>query len=137
MLLKKLKVSVLCTAIKAELSNLIFPLLLIRFTFIILPFLLIVILKSHISPSWILIGFRHADCKLWIIKELNKSTWLCSDSWDIRLSSLNRSSKLVDGIRESNEIDFSVTISWEIWVLSFESSILISVSYTHLTLPTT
>ena len=48
---KKLKVSTRSTAFNAELSNLIFPLLLIRFVLITLPFLLTDILKSHTRLS--------------------------------------------------------------------------------------
>ena len=64
MLLKKLKVSTLCTAIKAELSNLIFPLLFIRLALTTLPFLLMLSLRSQTKLSCMFIGFRHADCKL-------------------------------------------------------------------------
>ena len=58
------------------------------------------------------IGFLHADWMVWIINELYISTWLCSDSEDIKSSSFKRSSKLTDSMRESKEIDFSEVLFW-------------------------
>ena len=144
-LLKKLKVSTLWTAFNAELSNLIFPLLFIRFALITLPFLFMLNLKLQTRPSWIFIGLRQADCMVWIINELYISTWLCSDSEDIKSSSLKRSSKLTDSIRESNDIDFSGILFWTndsddfiswisfFWIIGFELFCLTCSSKTKLT----
>ena len=49
---------------------------------------------------------------LFMIRELYSSTWLCWDSLDINLSSAIKSSKLRDGMRESNEIVSSGIISF-------------------------
>ena len=49
---------------------------------------------------------------LFMIRELYSSTWLCWDSLDINLSSAIKSSKLTDGMRESNEIVSSGIISF-------------------------
>ena len=50
-LLKKEKVSTLEIAFIAELSNLMLPLLFIKSILVTRPFLFIVILRSHTSPS--------------------------------------------------------------------------------------
>ena len=111
-LLKKEKVSTLEIAFIAELSNLILPLLFIKSIRVTRPFLFIVILRSHTSPSWIFCGLIQADWIDWIIKLLYSLIKILSDFSCANSSSLIKLLISVSGITGVNSILFSAWLTW-------------------------